>query len=125
MTLGAVLLKDLQRYNHPVAVDSSQKLYVDNLLLGVQSEAEALAFVDQPSEIMQEGHFILHQWYTNSVALQEFICIHKAGSNSDIVSLLWLLWDTSTDVISFPEKHFNSTPDSLSKYKVLSIASQL
>ena len=114
-----------QRYNHPVAVDLSQKLYVESLLSGVQSEAEALAYVENAREIMQEGHFILRQWYTNSAALQEFIRIHKAGSNSEIVSLLGLLWDASTDATSFPEKHFNSTPDYLSKRKVLSIASQL
>ena len=61
MALGAVLLKHLQRYNHPVAVDLSQKLYVDNLLSGIQSEAEALVYFETACEIMREGHFILRQ----------------------------------------------------------------
>ena len=125
MTLGAVLLKHLQRYNHPIAVDLSQKLYIENLLSGVQSKAEALAYVEKAHTLMRVGHFTLCHWYTNSAALQEFICMHKAGSNSEIVSLLGLLWDASTDAISFPEKHFNSTPDSLGKCKILSITSQL
>ena len=125
MTLGAVLLKHLQRYNHPVAVDLSQKLYVDNLLSGIQREAEALLYFEKACKIMREGHFIVRQWYTNSATLQEFICTHKAGGKSEIVSLLGLLWDASTDAISFPEQQFNSTLNSLSKRKVLSIASQL
>ena len=36
-----------------------------------------------------------------------------------------MLWDSSRDTISFQNQHFDSTPDSLTKHKVLSIASQL
>ena len=44
MTLAAVLLEHFQQYNDPVAVDLSHKLYVNNLLSGVQAEAEATAY---------------------------------------------------------------------------------
>ena len=53
ISLGAVLLEHLQKYSHPVAVDISQKLYVDNLLSGAQTEAEAIAYFHNAREIMQ------------------------------------------------------------------------
>ena len=125
MTLGAVLIKHLQKYSDPTAVDLSQKLYVDNLLSGVQSEVAAITYFEKAHKIMQEGHFVLRQWCTNSASLQEFIRSHNAGSNSDKISLLGLLWDMFKDTISFQEKHCDSPADSLTKCKVLSIASQL
>ena len=108
MTLGAVLVKHLQKYSDPTAVDLSQKLYVDNLLSGVQSEVAAITYFEKARKIMQEGHFVLRQWCTNSASLQEFIRSHNAGSNSDKISLLGLLWDMFKDTISFQEKHFDS-----------------
>ena len=41
MTLGAVLLEHFQQYKDPIAIDFSHKHYMDNLLSGVQKEAEA------------------------------------------------------------------------------------
>ena len=43
MSLGAVLLEHLQKYSHPTAVDLSNKLYVVNLLSGVDNEADAIS----------------------------------------------------------------------------------
>ena len=47
MTLGAVLIEHLQKYSDPTAVDLSQKLYVDNLLSGVQSEVAAITYFEK------------------------------------------------------------------------------
>ena len=59
MTLAAVLVEHFQQYNNPVAVDLSHELYVDNLLSGVQTEAEAIAYFKKAREIMHAGHFVL------------------------------------------------------------------
>ena len=40
--LGSVLLENFQQCNDPVTVDLSHKLYIDNLLSGAQTEAEAI-----------------------------------------------------------------------------------
>ena len=125
MTLGAVLLEHLQKYSHPTAVDLSNKLYVDNLLSGVENEADAITYFEKAREILREGHFTLRQWSTNSAALQEAIRLNNAGSASELTSLLGLLWDTSNDTLSFQAKQFDSPADSLTKRTVLSIASQL
>ena len=125
MTLGAVLLEHFQHYNDPVAVDLSHKLYVDNLLSGVQTEAEATAYYHKALEIMKEGHFVLRQWSTNSPNLLELIKAHGLQTKSDTTSLLGLQWNSSTDCLSLQPKLFDSSSDVLTKRKVLSIASQL
>ena len=100
MSLGAVLLEHLQKYSHPVADDISQKLFVDNLLSGAQTEAEAIAYFHKAHKIMHEGHFVLCQWSTNSKALQEQISSNNTGIKSQAISLLGLQWDASKDCIS-------------------------
>ena len=119
-----MLLEHLQKYSHPVAVDISRKLYVDNLLSGAQTKAEAIAYFNKAREIMHEGHFVLRQWSTNSKALQEQIS-SNTGIKWQAISPLGLQWDASKDCINFPVKNFDSPIESLTKRKVLSIASQL
>ena len=113
MTLAAVLLEHFQQYNDPVAVDLSHKLYVDNLLSGVQTEAEAIAYFKKAREIMHAGHFVLRQWSTNSPNLRDLINTHELQTKSDINPVLGLLWNSSTDCISFQSKCFNSSSDIL------------
>ena len=125
MSLGAALLEHVQKVSHPTAVDLSNKVYVDNLLSGVDNEADAIAYFQKARDILCEGHFMLHQWSTNSAALHEAICLNNAGSASELISLLGLLWDISNDTLSFQAKQFDSPADSLTKRTVLSIASQL
>ena len=75
-------LNILQKYSHPTAVDLSHKLYVDNLLSGVDNEAEAVAYFEKAREILKEGHFISRQWATNSAALKETIRLNQVGTTS-------------------------------------------
>ena len=125
MTLGAVLLEHLQKYNDSVVVDLPLKLYVHNLLSGVQTEAEATAYFHKAREIMQEGHLLLRQLSTNSPKLQELINANKLQTKSELVPLLGLQWNSSTDYISFEPKIFDSFSNHLTKRRVLSLTSQL
>ena len=125
MTLGAVLLEHFQHYNDPVAVDLSHKLYMDNLLSGVHTEAEATTYYHKALDIMKEGHFVLHRWSTKSPTLLELIKAHGLHTTSDTNSLLGLQWKSSTDCLSLQPTLFDSSSDVLTKRKSLSIASQL
>ena len=125
MTLGAVLLEQFQQYDDPIAIDVTHKLYVDNLLSGVQTEAEATAYYQKACKIMREGHFVLRQWSTNSPILLELVKARGLQTKSNVNSLLGLQWNSSTDCLSFQPKFFDSSSDVLTKRKVLSIASQL
>ena len=113
MTLGAILFQHLQKNNHATAVGLSNKLYVNNLLSRVDNEADAITCFEKAWEILHEGNFTLHQWTTNSAALQETICHNNAGSTSQLISLLRLSWDTSNGTLLFQAKQFNSPADSL------------
>ena len=125
MSLGAVLSHHLEKFSSPVAVDISDKLYVDNLLSGVENESEAVSYFHEARDLMLKGNFVLRQWCTNSNLLKTEIHKHSTGTQSSKISILGLSWDTQTDTISFPAQNFNSTNTKLTKRKVLSMASKL
>ena len=125
MSLGAVLLHHLEKYSSPVAVDISQKLYVDNLHSGVENESEAISYFHEARALMLEGNFVLRQWRTTSLSLQKEVKDNNTSTQSSTVSILGLSWDTQTDTISFPVHAFDSTNTQLTKRKVLSTGSKL
>ena len=125
LSLGAVLLHHLEKFSSPVAVDISQKLYVDNLLSGAENESEAISYFHEARALILEGNFVLRQWCTNSPLLQKEVQENNASTQSFTVSIFGLSWDTQTDTISFPVQNFDSTNTQLTKRKVLSMASKL
>ena len=125
MSLGAVLQHHLGQFASPVAVDISEKLYVDNLLSGVDNEADTITYFHEARGLMQKGNFVLRQWCTNSALLRNEIHQHNTGTRSSTISILGLSWDTQTDAITFPAQNFDSTSTPLTKRKVLSMASKL
>ena len=66
MSLGAVLQHHVDHFASPMAVDISEKLYVDNLLSGVENKADAVSYFHEARDLMQKGHFALRQWCTTS-----------------------------------------------------------
>ena len=109
MSLGAVLQHHLDQFDSPVAADISEKLYVDNLLSGVENEASAISYFHEARDLLQKGNFVLRQWCTNSALLRHEVQQHNTGTRSSTISILGLSWDTKTDTISFPVQNFDST----------------
>ena len=125
MSLGAVLQHHLDKFPSSVAFDISEKLYVDNLLSGVENEADAISYFHEARDLMQKGNFVLRQWCTNSDLLRNEVHQNNTGTRSSTISILGLSWDTKSDTISFPVHNFNSTNTQLTKRHVLSMASKL
>eukprot|EP00794_Sanderia_malayensis_P001767 gene1767-biopygen1613 len=125
MSLGAVLLHHLEQFRTPVAVDISEKLYVDNLLSGVDNEADTISYFHEARHLMQQGNFVLRQWCSNSKLLCDLAREHSTSTKSFIVSILGLSWNTRNDDISFPALTFASASTTLTKRKVLSMTSKL
>ena len=123
LTLGAILQKHFQHYNVRVAVYLSHKLYIDNLLSGGQTEAEATAYYHRALDSMK-GRFVLRQWSTNSPNLLDIIKAHGFQTKYDTNSLLSLQWNSSTDCHLFQPKVIDSSSDVLTKHTGLSIACQ-
>ena len=85
MSLGAVLQHHLDQFVSPVAVDISEKLYVDNLLSGVENEADAVSYFHEACDLMQKGNFGLRQWCTNSDLLRNEVQQHNTGTRSSTI----------------------------------------
>ena len=58
---------------------------------------------------MLEGNFIIHQWCTNSPLLHKELQESNTSTQSSMVLIFGLSWDTQTGTISFPVQNFNST----------------
>ena len=122
MSLGAVLSHHLKQFRSPVAVDISEKLYVDNLYSGVDNEADTLSYFHEARELMQQGNFELRQWCINSRLPFNLVREKNTGTHSSTVSILGLSWDTHKDEISFPVQNFNSRDTELTKRKAISMS---
>ena len=125
MSLGAVLSHHLEQLRSSVAVDISEKLYIENILSGFDNEADTLSYFHEARELMQQCNFKLRQWCPISRLLYNLALERNIGTQAPTVSILGLSWDTSKDEISFPVQNFNSRDTELAKCKVLSMSSKL
>jgi len=76
---------------------------------------------------MNQAKFNLHSWASNSHQLQSLAKTEGTIDKDATVSLLGLLWSTSTDTIMFPPKQFlfATHEHSVTKRAVLQIASKI
>ena len=103
-SLAITLHKHLSAYDSLVAKDMSNKLYVDNLLTGVNSEEEALAYYQESCDIMNHASFKLRQWASNSKTLRNIAAADDLHTKTDQVNVLGMKWEQSTDTLSLAKK---------------------
>ncbi|XP_074641220.1 uncharacterized protein LOC141898970 [Tubulanus polymorphus] len=123
-TLAITLQKHLEGYRSLIASDVMNKLYVDNLLTGVDSEAEALRYYHEAREIMQHGSFTLRQWASNCPAVNDQARRDLVHDQSDSVTIFGLKWDPITDTIFLAGKQFEGDRD-LTKRTITSRAASI
>ena len=100
--LSATLHYHLDSYDTPTAHDMKQNLYVDNIISGCNIEEQAVLYYKEARSIMNQAKFNLRSWASNSHQLQSLAKAEGTVDNDTTVSLLGLLWSTSTDTITFP-----------------------
>ena len=122
--LSATLHYHLNSYDTPTAHDMKQNLYVDNIISGCNTEEQAVQYYKEARSIMDQAKFNLHSWAPNSHQLRSLAKAEGTIDNDTIVSLLGLLWSTSTDTITFPPKQFLVTTEEQSR-TVLQVASKI
>jgi hypothetical protein len=88
--LVVVLQKHLEQFNSHVGIDLIAKLYMDNLLSGIDTESQAVSYYYESRGIMKSGGFNLRQWQSNSVDLNHITKIEGTQTKSTIVSVLGL-----------------------------------
>ncbi|XP_065917547.1 uncharacterized protein [Dysidea avara] len=126
--LMATLHHHLNSWDSPVAQDMKQNLYVDNVISGCSTEAEAIKYYREARFIMTQAQFNLRSWASNSSQLQA-VTVAEGTADCDVtVNLLGLLWNTATDTISFTPKQFLSNtevPLPVTKRLVLQLSSKV
>ena len=113
--LNATLHHHLNQYNTPVAEDMKEYLYVDNIISGCDQELEALAYYKEARSIMNEAHFNLRSWSSNSSSLRDQAAKDGTTDTNGIVNILGLKWDPSTDTISLTSSKDESTRQLVTK----------
>lgn len=125
--LSATLHYHLNSYNTPIAHDMKQNLYVDNIISGCNTEEQAVQYYKEARSIMNRAKFNLRSWASNSHQLRSLSKAEGTVDKDTTVSLLGLLWSTSTDTITFPPKQFLVTTEGqpVTKRTVLQVASKI
>ena len=88
--LNATLRCHLKNYDRPVAQDIKDNIYVDNIISGCDQETESLLYYNEARSIMQDAHFHLHSWASNSPSLQEIAVKDGTAAPKPIVNALGL-----------------------------------
>ena len=88
----------------PAVQEISDNIYVDNLMIGADSDEEACELIRQSSEIMKSGGFPLGQWCSNSPIVgsmldTEFTDRNLNGESS--VKTLGVKWFAAQDCFGF------------------------
>ena len=125
-SLAAVLDKHLRQYECDVAIDLAKKLYVDNVLTGLDLEKQAVNYYYTARAIMRAGGFNLRQWLSNCQDLLRIVEIEGTRTKKTSVSVLGMKWNAETDCLGFPTKHGpDQDNESVTKRHVLSVASSV
>jgi len=111
--LNATLHYHLNKFKSPVAEDMKGNLYVDEIISGTQSETHATKYYTEARSIMTQAKFNLRSWASNSKQLQSLATVDNVANNSTNVNILGLIWNTSTDTITFTSKETPSTDTTL------------
>ena len=117
--LAAVLNLHLSKTTSPVANDMKQNIYVDNILLGCDTEAELMQYYTQARKIMGN----LRSWSSNNHNIQRLVDEEKTGDPNTTVGILGLCWNTKTDTLSLTPKQLSTNMALLTKRDVLQTSS--
>jgi len=86
----------------------------------------AICYFKEARAMMLEANFNLRSWASNSPEFQTVVQEEKIADSNNMVNILGLYWDVSTDRIHFSPRSIDSTSDSdVSKRKVLLQSSRI
>ncbi|XP_055542601.1 uncharacterized protein LOC129728208 [Wyeomyia smithii] len=116
------------RHQYPVAVEKAEKgIYVDDILTGASSEAEAKNLRLQLTEIFAAGGFHLRKWASNSAEVLEGVPdadlevkIPIDGNPNSTIKALGMQWQPCSD-----EFHFSYQPTEILQSTKRIILSQI
>ena len=102
--LYTTLYHHLQQYDTPLSHDIQQNLYVDNVISGTKTEAEAVQYYHEARAILSDAGFNLRAWASNSQQLRTIAVQHNTADSSTPSNILGMHWNTLTDQLSLIPK---------------------
>ena len=124
--LNATLHLHLSKQNSETANDMIQNLYVDNVISGGPNEESVVQYFRMARSCMSEANFNLRSWASNSPQLQAITHEESVADPSQMVNLLGLHWNVSTDQVCFVPKQLTSDTDiAVTKRNVLQLSSRI
>ncbi|XP_065889723.1 uncharacterized protein [Dysidea avara] len=124
--LNATHRLHLSNQNSETAEDMIQSLYVDNVITGGPTEESVVQYFRKARTYMSEANFNFRSWVSNSPQLQAITHKESVADPSQMVNLLGLHWNVSTDQVCFIPKQLNSDTDSaVTKRNVLQFSSRI
>ena len=98
--LGATIKFHLQKEGSPLALHILRNIYVDNVLIGINSVNEICGVYEEAKSIFERAAMNLRQWNSNCCEFLEFLPNCEKAAASDNTSVLGLSWDQFEDMIN-------------------------
>ncbi|XP_047988416.1 uncharacterized protein LOC125228022 [Leguminivora glycinivorella] len=125
-------LAELEESKYPLAARITKRdFYMDDLITGAETEAEALRIFNEMNELMRSGGFELQKWNTNSKTLLDKIVGNKESSDQTVhlklnhtMKVLGVSWNRDTDNFEYT-LNLSEVQGPITKRKVLSDVARL
>ena len=124
--LNAVLQHHLEKHDTAISRDMQLNFYVDNIITGYDTESAAVDYYKTARAIMSSAKFNLRSWSSNSNELMAKAVQDSTADDHNIVNVLGLHWNPTTDVLSVVTKPFLPACNHLvTKTEVLQVTSRI
>ena len=108
-----------------MARDILTNLYVDNIISGSATEAEAVQYYHNARAILSEAGFNLRAWISNSQQVHAIAEQDKTIDASIPSNVLGIHWNAKTDQLSLISKGTDLTSELTTKREVLQESSRI
>lgn len=116
--LSATVDYHLKHDGSETAIKILQNIYVDNVITGVDTEAEAVKFYERAKTLFSNASMNIREWMSNSSKFLENIpIVDRATGKTKILGLLWNTENDSLLVYTPQEKEFTNNPTKRSVLK--------
>ena len=127
--LNATVQYHLNKEANAIATDLQQSIYMDNVVSGTNTEAEAFQYYTSSRDMFNKASMNLRQWSSNWTSLNDQ-ARSDDGYAESTVKVVGLTWNTETDMFTLPltklcEEIHNTNRTKLTKRATLSLSSKL
>jgi len=98
--LAATIKFHLQKEGTPLALHILHNIYVDNVLIGLESVNDIYGVYEEAKHIFKKAAINLREWNSNCLEFLKCLADGERSTTKDFTKVLGLLWDPVDDTIS-------------------------